>query len=370
MLPGGLFRNTLADNYAENMSVPFMIKLPVSAEAPGEISDADVRTIDILPTVIDALDIDVDWAVSGLSILEPLPERGPLQQVRSDGLIIEADPTTAEWGDAVKIKAVRFAGDNGQIDVYSPGLAYPAGESLADINVTSEVVGTVEVLGLGNSGSFMPSGLSPTRIVGVASLHETGPDRELAVVVDGIVAAVGPILLPTEAGGRFSYFVPEEHFAGSPGVLSFYEVDRTQVEVRLNPLANAAVRRYSTSVDSSGQEFLELDGVDIPVGNHIGGGMDSITIDGDLWRITGWAANVATGTPATDIVIMLDDESVFASPPNTVRPKVGEVLGNPDLSSSGFAFAISLDQVESASSVRVFAVIGTKEATEMFVVGN
>lgn len=370
MSTGGLIRNTLTDNYAENMSVPFLVKLPGSPSMVGQTSDADVRTIDILPTVIDVLERDVGWSIDGVSLLDPIPERGPKQQVRSDGLVIEANAALDGWEDVVAAKARRFADAEGQIDVFMPGQAHPAGLAVADVRVGPTSVGSVEVIGLDGTGAVEDNGLSSTRIVGTVTFGDDGPSGELAVAVDGVVASVGPILIPSEAGGRFSYFVPEDLFAGTPGRLSFFRVDRSGVSVLLEPLTLTETRSYSTSTDRAGNEFLELEGVAIPIGDRIDGGLDGITIDGALWRITGWAADAAAGITASDIVIMLDGESVLVSPPNRIRRRVGEVLGNPDLSGAGFAFALPLDQVERAESVHVFAVIGLEDATEMLVVGS
>ena len=57
------------------MYVPFFLKEP--AQAAGDVVDANVWTVDVLPTIADVLDVEVPWAVDGRSALgEPRPE-GP-----------------------------------------------------------------------------------------------------------------------------------------------------------------------------------------------------------------------------------------------------------------------------------------------------
>ena len=57
------------------MYVPFFLKEP--AQAAGDVVDANVWTVDVLPTIADVLDVEIPWAVDGRSALgEPRPE-GP-----------------------------------------------------------------------------------------------------------------------------------------------------------------------------------------------------------------------------------------------------------------------------------------------------
>jgi len=61
-------------NYQDIMSVPLFIKVPNQVE--GVISDSNVESIDILPSIADILDISVPWPVDGQSVFNlPLSER-------------------------------------------------------------------------------------------------------------------------------------------------------------------------------------------------------------------------------------------------------------------------------------------------------
>ncbi|MGE3510699.1 MAG: sulfatase-like hydrolase/transferase, partial [Vicinamibacterales bacterium] len=63
---------------AEIMRVPLLVKLPDGAALPPHtvvdgqhVSDRNAQTIDILPTIADVIDVDVPWAVDGISLLAP-----------------------------------------------------------------------------------------------------------------------------------------------------------------------------------------------------------------------------------------------------------------------------------------------------------
>jgi hypothetical protein len=55
-------------NREEAYRVPLFVKLPGQTE--GEISDVSAQTIDVLPTIVDALDIETDWEFDGHSLLD------------------------------------------------------------------------------------------------------------------------------------------------------------------------------------------------------------------------------------------------------------------------------------------------------------
>jgi hypothetical protein len=54
---------------AQLMWVPFFVKAP--GQRGGEVRDDNVITIDIAPTVADALDVEIPWPVDGISLLGP-----------------------------------------------------------------------------------------------------------------------------------------------------------------------------------------------------------------------------------------------------------------------------------------------------------
>ena len=68
----GPHRKTTAENVADQMFVPLFIKLPGQTE--GLISLANATTLDILPTIADALGEKLPWEVAGRSLLD-LPSK-------------------------------------------------------------------------------------------------------------------------------------------------------------------------------------------------------------------------------------------------------------------------------------------------------
>ena len=72
--PKTVRRNPTKKNHQDIMPIPLLIKAP--HQKKGVISDRNVETIDILPTIAEILGIDLPWHIDGQSALRTdLPER-------------------------------------------------------------------------------------------------------------------------------------------------------------------------------------------------------------------------------------------------------------------------------------------------------
>lgn len=67
-LAGDIFKHPSTRNYSDIMNVPLLIKLP--GQVVGRTSDRNVETIDILPTLADALGAELPWEIDGISALD------------------------------------------------------------------------------------------------------------------------------------------------------------------------------------------------------------------------------------------------------------------------------------------------------------
>jgi hypothetical protein len=70
--PGAPQRNFAGQNAAEIMRVPLVIKFPERIRVLQRVSDVNAETVDILPTIADALTLDVTWPIDGTSLLDPV----------------------------------------------------------------------------------------------------------------------------------------------------------------------------------------------------------------------------------------------------------------------------------------------------------
>ena len=134
---GGFVRSATPQNFGETMSVPLIVKLP--GQTTGDVLDADVRTLDVMPTVLGALGIEIDWEVDGRSLLLDPIDRGQKAEIRTDGIVVEGDPSMPAWDSALANKLRRFVDADGVIDPYRSSYSPIIGSPVADLIVAPTV---------------------------------------------------------------------------------------------------------------------------------------------------------------------------------------------------------------------------------------
>lgn len=214
-------RHPSATNLQDLAFVPLLVKRP--GQRQGQVLDRHVRTIDILPTIADALGIRIPWAVDG---------RSAFRGGRAAGTITISDRSAAFQ----RLLAARTAALARQVRLFGSGADRPGifgigphpeliGRSLADLRRRAAAGTTVSLdeleqkllRALPEGTAFVPSPLQ-------GSLAGAGatPGRALAVAVNGTVAAVCTAFSDSGAT-RFSALVPEEAFrAGRNDVELFW----------------------------------------------------------------------------------------------------------------------------------------------------
>lgn len=183
--PGEAGRNPVAGTVGEIFNVPLFIKYP--GQDGGVVSDDNALTIDVLPTIVDALDIETDWSFDGQSLLDPGAHR-------TDKPVASNEPVAPSGFDAT-LAAVARNHD------WLPGLDDAAG--LAAVAPYTDLVGRpvdeIEVRGDVPNGwqTFEPveaytAGSGTIPLVQVGTLFDvTGPPPEAGLfVVNGRVAGV------------------------------------------------------------------------------------------------------------------------------------------------------------------------------------
>lgn len=83
-MPGHSRREPDGANLPDILSVPMFIKLP--QQRAGEVSDRNVETIDVLPTIADVLDYELPGPVDGASLLDPVGRPRPRKSLFRDGM--------------------------------------------------------------------------------------------------------------------------------------------------------------------------------------------------------------------------------------------------------------------------------------------
>jgi hypothetical protein len=179
-------------NLAEIMRVPLFIKTP--GQRKGEVSDWNVETVDILPTIAQVLDIEIPWPVDGV------PAIGPQTEERTERVIFRQNRSTNSIRNRVPESILKESDDalERKLKIFGAG---GEGEKLYRLGPNNHLIGqAVSTLGVTAANESAPS-LTFDPVVGA----EGGPwaltgkltggrepmlPHDLAIVVDQTVCSV------------------------------------------------------------------------------------------------------------------------------------------------------------------------------------
>lgn len=192
--PGQSFRRPAPSTFADVGQVPFLVKRPGQRE--GEVVDAEVEVVDVLPTLAAVLGVELPWAVDGVNAFDPAPSRRLSRKFFFDGArniaeapgdlaatLIERASRKFEWfatGDPLDVRA--FHGRYGELIGRAADPLRVARPS--DLQV---VVDTLPLLRDVDPGAdFVPAHITGS----VAEIEDDEVPPALAIALNGIVAAV------------------------------------------------------------------------------------------------------------------------------------------------------------------------------------
>ena len=236
--PGSNPRDSVHDREGASdiYRVPMFIKSP--GQVAGRTDDCPVSTIDILPTLIGALDISTDWSFDGRDLTEACPtgsERSFFdaegQEINGPGNdlvdLYERSDVYRQWvADAGGVSGIAAIGRSGS------HVGHPLPDGLvhsAHVHRWSlDQAGSLES-GDGSRGTFVPAWLS-----GTIEVH-TGlpPGSEGLIVVDGVSVGVVMELDAAPAGSvRFATIIDVELLSSdTPEVLLAVSLPDDSIEL-------------------------------------------------------------------------------------------------------------------------------------------
>ena len=229
--PHGERRRANADNLEDIAFVPLLVKLPHQREA-GRVVDAHVQTVDVVPTIADALGAKLPWRADGRSALRVRPgdEHDVAVWTSSGGRVAAGD-------DGLLTR--RHALLERQLALFGAGDGPPG---LFRIGRHRELLGReVDGLAAGRSSDARVSFLGATTLdpsSDVVPVHVAGrlfgedAGKELAVAVGGRIRAV---TRSYGYGGKtwFSAVLPEDAFTPGANDVRIFLVHPAGGTVRL-----------------------------------------------------------------------------------------------------------------------------------------
>jgi Sulfatase len=209
-------RALTATNAPDIAFVPLFVKAP--HQRRGGTVDAPVRTIDVLPTIAEALGVRTPWRVDGL----PASARERSRSLARDDLTIDGKPFSAAELESRRRLALAH-----QIRLFGSGATWQKAYALGLDGLSLQRSGTAEGehvrFDKGSTRTYDPAAsLVPAYVTGTVEGRAAAPGQRLAIAVNGrIRAATRTYGL---GGTRFAALVPESAFRPGRNILEAYLV--------------------------------------------------------------------------------------------------------------------------------------------------
>jgi hypothetical protein len=243
-------RKVTESNFDEVGPVPFFIKAP--GQRSGEVVRTYVRTIDVVPTVADALDVPLRWA-DGRSGFDTGTRRSRLIRIPTRfferTLVFDGPALERRRRRIIRHWARLFgAGEFSELLFGSPWTSVYRigprpeliGARLSRLRVTEAGSPTANLAGGPHWNWFDPgSRIAPVQVAGQVLGAGQGERRFVAAAVNGRVQAVGrTFYLQGNSLELFSVLVPESSLRPGRNRVELFEVQGRGRSLRLRRLAS------------------------------------------------------------------------------------------------------------------------------------
>jgi hypothetical protein len=196
------------------LGVPLFVKLPGQSESSRALRN--VETVDVLPTIADALNIRVTWEIDGCSALDPeCPSRARKTMFSRDDVHMTFDPALLDRRDSLERKLALFGSGARTNGLFLVGdYKDLVGRRVADVRSGKMGNARVQVMKRAfDRADERPEDFALARITGVLDRNPTRLDPPyLAIALDGRIEAAVPAFARRRGGFTFSAMLPEDRY--------------------------------------------------------------------------------------------------------------------------------------------------------------
>lgn len=354
--PGESRRSVQQTHPEDIIRVPLFVKEANQKE--GAVFDHVVQTVDILPTLIDLLDINVNWKVDGHSLFSIRNENTQAHiATRTTTEVIYPVPGIA----ATLKRKTNYFGNNG--DQFFGG-GVPTNLIGQSVNDQKIILGDHNSFELNEPNLFEDLALNltfvPALISGRVFGKKEGDTYTIAIAVNDIIQGFGQVN-HTEDASTFSLLVPEKSFLSGLNKIRLFRVFGTEahngVLQEIPQINKMEYNLVGTSNSLNTEKIVSSEGIEYYFSKkNLRGHLDGTLVKDNLVKLVGWAADVIEPEPHMSIVVFNNNKSISIRETGTKRAGVARLFNNEDLLHSGFAFHIPLESIGKDNDIRVFVI--------------
>lgn len=347
-VPGEHRRWPYQDNRDDLYRVPLFIKYP--GQTVGETVDIPTFGVDIVPTVVDVLEVETNWAFDGTSLLEldDVREHEPVHWCCNDAgastdlaVLFDQVERNYEWiPDQSSWTGVASIGPHGDL----------VGEPLTELQIeSSDSFRWSFDLGAGLEEVDLSQGMVQTVVTGRVESDSPIEGDELLIVVNDVVAGVAHLSRDSVSGGSFAGLIAEDFVvdgANDVDVLLAGAGDATWLAGQSEDLTLELVADDGHVIETGAEGSRRIQ-------------VDRVTETGSGYELVGWAADVSAKTVPDAIYVFAGESLLYSGVPNLDNSNVVRWFESEDLLRSGFEVEVAMDEVpDGVSRLLVVAEFG------------
>lgn len=352
-VPGEHRRWPYSDNRDDLYRVPLFIRYP--GQTTGSVVDLPAFGIDILPTIVDVLEVDTDWDFDGVSLLD-LDTRRPHKPIHwcCNGEGASTDMSTLfaqvernhEWiPDQSSWLGVASVGEHGSL----------VGRPTTDMTISSDESFRWSLdLGSELDEVDRSTGMVQTLVTGRIEAETLPPSDELLVVVNDVVAGIAHLSRDSATSAAVTGLISED----------LVEDGANDVDL-LIPDENG--EWVAGTNDDITLELVADDGhvIDVGVEGSRRVQVDSVELAENVWEVTGWAADVEDKLTPDMVYLFAGNRLLASGPPNVDNQNVVRWFESEDLLRSGFTFEVESSEIpEEVDRLLVVAEFGDEAVAD------
>lgn len=207
--------------------VPFILKAP--GQRRGEVRDAPLETVDVLPTIADALGVRLPWKTDGVSGFSARQARRPPSRMSEGGEGHVRVPRTRliRGGETLARRDALFGSGRDRRQLFTLGAwAELVGRRVPARTLTAERSARVRLVDGERFETVKPAaGTVPAQVEGTIEGSTRRARRDLAVAMNGRIRAVTRSFI-VDGSERFAAVLPEEAFRAGLNEITVLAVRR------------------------------------------------------------------------------------------------------------------------------------------------
>jgi hypothetical protein len=364
-IPGQPYRHATPATRADILRVPLLVKKP--HQTRGGISDRNVQTIDILPTIADVLGAPLPWPAHGVSAFGSTEPAEKVFYDEDGRRVYDRELGRDRAGLARKLAVF----DSGSVEsLYRVGEHRELiGQAVDHNRIVGEAGSVVEVTDAELFARVNAAeGFVPANVRGTLHLPDTATSpATLAVAINGTIRATCRSYGREGRTARWSALVPASALRNGCNDVSVFLVGDEGLGP---PSLHAIALRGGAAVSQTGADsgLAGRDGKPLHiVPRHLAGCVDQLRRADGCLEVAGWSADVKKRELPESILVYVDGRLLYSGRPNTVRADVARSLEDASLERAGFTFSLPLEWFRGRddTEVRVFAEAHDGAACEL-----